>query len=285
MVRRGAFVTTDTWRPVDLKGKVALVTGASRGVGRGIAEVLGECGATVYVSARSDAIGTIAQSIGGIAVRCDHGSDEQVQSLFDRIRAEQGRLDVMVSNAVGWSDFGSDGNAAAMAELWDKPMKWWDTNFNVGVRSHLSSCHFGLPLMLEHGGLIVFTSEFPQPDPKHQDVVLDGRAHATARMAQVIGPQLKGKRIACVVVVPGFPRTEGILEAWEKRNAYFTGWSEEDFYAKTESVQYGGRGVASLAADPDVLQRTGEVLRALDLAKAYGFTDVDGRLPEPVGGA
>jgi NAD(P)-dependent dehydrogenase (short-subunit alcohol dehydrogenase family) len=283
--RRDAFVTEDTWTAPELEGRVALVTGASKGVGRGIAEVLGECGATVYVTARSDAIDAVAESIGGVAVRCDHGSDEQVQSLFEQIHSEQGRLDLLVSNAVGWGDFGSDSNTAAMAELWEKPMKWWDTNFNVGVRSHLACCHFGLPLMLEHGGLIVFTSEFPQPDPKHQDVVLDGRAHATARMAQVIGLQLKSERIACLVVVPGFPRTEGILEAWESHNDYFKGWTEEDFYAKTESVRYGGRGVASLAADPDVMKRSGDVLRALDLARTYGFTDVGGRLPEPVGGA
>jgi NAD(P)-dependent dehydrogenase (short-subunit alcohol dehydrogenase family) len=238
------------------------------------------------VTARSDAVDTVAESIGGVAVRCDHGDDEQVARLFDRIRTERGRLDLMVCNAISWStDSGTDGNAAAMAKLWDKPMKWWDTNFNVGVRSHLACCHFGLPLMLEHGGLIAFTSEFPQPDPKHQDVILDGRAHAVARMAQVVAAQLKRKRVACVVVVPGFPRTEGILEAWEKRDAYFTGWSEADFYAKTESVQYGGRGVASLAADPDVMKRSGDVLRALDLARTYGFTDVGGRLPEPVGGA
>jgi NAD(P)-dependent dehydrogenase (short-subunit alcohol dehydrogenase family) len=279
-------VSEDIWRPRDLNGKVALVTGASRGVGRGIAEVLGDCGATVYVTARSDAIDDVAKSIGGIAVRCDHGDDSQVEKLFVQIREEQGHLDLMVCNAIGWGeDIGGEGNDAAMAKLWEKPMAWWDTNFHVGVRSHLACCHFGLPLMLEAGGLVVFTSEFPQPDPKFQDVVLDGRAHATARMAEVVAAQLVKKRVACVVVVPGFPRTEGILEAWEKGSDYFKGWSEEDFFAKTESVQYGGRAVASLAADHDVMQRSGEVLRAIDLAKAYGFTDVDGRLPEPVGGA
>jgi NAD(P)-dependent dehydrogenase (short-subunit alcohol dehydrogenase family) len=278
-------MTKDTWRPRDLKGKVALVTGASRGIGRGIAEVLGECDATVYVSARSDAIDDVAKSIGGIAVRCDHADDAQVEALFAQIRKEQGRLDVMVCNAISWgADFGSDGNEAARAKLWKKPMKWWDTNFNVGVRSHLACCHFGLPLMLKNGGLIAFTSEYPQPDPKYQDVVLDTRAHATARMAAVVAAQLKKKRVACVVVVPGFPRTEGILEAWEAGNPSFKGWTEEDFYANTESVHYAGRGVASLASDPDVMERTGEVLRALELAKAYGFSDVDGRLPEPVGG-
>jgi NAD(P)-dependent dehydrogenase (short-subunit alcohol dehydrogenase family) len=273
-------VTKDTWSAPDLTGKVALVTGASRGVGRGVAEVLGECGATVYVTGRRNALDDVAASIGGISVRCDHADDEQVRALFERIGKDHGRLDAMVCNAISWGpdDFGGDGNAAAMAKLWKKPMKWWDTNFTVGVRSHLACCHFGLPLMLRSGGLVVFTSEYPQSDPKHQDVVLDTRAHAIARMAAVIAEQLRKKHVACSVVVPGFPRTEMILESWENKNEYFKGWTEEDFYAKTESVQYSGRAVAALAADPDVMQRTGEVFRTLDLAKAYSFTDVDGRV-------
>lgn len=282
----------DTWTPRDLSGRVAVVVGATRGVGRGIAEVLGGCGATVYVTGRStrtkktfeggstiqDVAATVTEQGGkGVPVRCDVRSEKQMARLFDRVHRERGRIDILVSN-VGWTDVSGDGNAMAMARIDRKPVEWWDANMSVGLRSHFMACRYGAGLMFQRGGLIVFTSEFPEESVEYKDVVLDARAHATKRMTQVLARQLRSKRVATVVLVPGFPRTEGILGAWEQKTDYFDGWTEEDFYARTETVHYSGRAVGALAADPDIMRRSGSVLRVFECARAYGFTDTDGRV-------
>jgi NAD(P)-dependent dehydrogenase (short-subunit alcohol dehydrogenase family) len=283
----------DVWNRPDLSGRIALVTGATRGVGRGIAEVLGECGATVYVTGRSTRtkrtfeLGSTTQDVAaavtdrggkGIAVRCDHKSEAQVARLFGKIDREQGRIDVMVSNAIGWGDVSGDGNAYAAAPIWEKPVEWWDGNFDVGMRSHFMACRYGSELMRRSGGLIVLTSELPDESVERKDVVLDLRAHATRRMAMVLARQLRSKAIGTIVLVPGFPRTEGILDAWDQGSPYFDGWTEDDFIARTESVHYSGRAAASLAGDPNIMERSGSVMRVLDAARAYGFTDTDGRV-------
>lgn len=282
----------DNWTPPDLTGRIAVVVGATRGVGRGIAEVLGQCRATVYVTGRStrtkktfeggstiqDVAETVTASGGrGIAVRCDVRSEKQMERLFAKVGREHGRIDVLVSN-VGWTDVSGDGNAMAMARIDRKPVEWWDSNISVGLRSHFMSCRYGAGLMFEKGGLLVFTSELPEESVEYKDVVLDARAHATKRMTQVLARQLRSKKVATVVLVPGFPRTEGILAAWEERSSYFEGWTEEDFFAKTETVHYSGRAVAALAADREVLARSGSVMRVFECARAYGFTDTDGRV-------
>ncbi len=286
---------TDVWTPPDLSGRIAVVTGATRGVGRGVAEVLGSCGATVYVVGRStrakktselgstieDVAATVTSNGGrGIGARCDVGKESQVARLFARIERKHGRIDVLVSNAVGWELGGDAGNTEdpSMVPIHRKPVAWWDGNFGVGVRSHFMSCRYGVGLMREHGGLVVFTNEFPDESVENKDVVLDLRAHATARMAKVLARQVRSKEVAMVVLVPGFPRTEIIQSNWERRSPYFSGWTEDDYDAKTETVHYSGRAVAALAADADVMTRSGSVMRVFEVARAYGFTDTDGRV-------
>lgn len=293
----------ERWSAPDLSGKVAAVTGASRGVGRGIAEVLGECGATVYVSARStrgsptsgdeaQTVEAVAEEIErrggtGIAVPCDHGSEIETERLFQRINAEQGRLDILVNNVVGWDSEPAAPDVADelnrwRAPLWERDIANWDGNFHVGLRSHFLACRFGIPLMLgREGGLVLFTSERPDAEPK-ADLSMDVRAHATARFAFVLGRQLVPHGIASVVLIPGFPRTEVIVANWESEHPYFAGWTREDFLSKTESTHFAGRAVAALAADPEMLTHTGQVLGAQEVARAHNFTDVDGRVPGPV---
>lgn len=278
----------ERWSPSDLRGRIAVLTGASRGVGRGIAEVLGECGATVYLTGRTPAtLETAAESVTerggeGIAVRCDHRNDHEVERLFKRIEHDHRQLDILVSNAVGWGDAEGDGNQSARAPIWRKPVEWWDANFQVGVRSHFVACRYATPLMLDRKSLIVFTNEWAQRSTQHVDVVLDGRAHAVARMARVLGNQLRPRRVATAVVVPGFPRTEDIVAAFEAGSSYFEGWTRDDFHTRTESLYFAGRGVAALVGDPAILRRTGRAFRAHEIAEIYGFTDVDGRIPLPV---
>ena len=292
----------ERWEAPDLSGTVAVVTGASRGVGRGIAEVLGECGAAVYVSARStresptkgdpeQSIEDVAEEIErrggiGIPVRCDHSSESDIEKLFQRVEADHGRVDLLVNNVIGWGDGPpepdiKDQVKRMLAPVWERHISNWDGNFHVGLRSHFLACRFGIPLMLERKqGLVVFTSERPNAEPV-PDLSMDVRAHATARFAFALSRQLTAHAIASLVLYPGFPRTEGIVKAWKAKHQYFTGWTEEDFFARTESPHYAGRAVAALAADPDVMSKTGRVLGAHEVAREYGFTDVDGRQPAP----
>lgn len=293
----------ERWSPPDLSGRVAVVTGASRGVGRGVAEVLGECGATVYVSARSTrehpSSGDPQQTIEGVAeevtrrggagvpVRCDHGSDADIERLFARVESEQGRLDLLVNNVVGWGDeFAAEEArndlARWTAPMWERSVANWDGNMRVGLRSHFLACRAGIPLMLgRERAIVVFTGERPDNDP-NPDLGIDIRAHATARLAFALASQLEPHAIAALVVYPGFPRTEGIVENFESGHGYFAGWSREDFLKRTESPHYTGRAIATLAADPGAISKSGRVLGVHEIAREYDFTDIDGRQPAPV---
>lgn len=301
--KTSAETPQERWNPPDLGGRVAVVTGASRGIGRGVAEVLGECGATVYIAARStrespttgdpeQTVEAAAEEIErrggtGVAVRCDFGVDADVERLFAQVEAEQGRLDLLVNNVVGWGqEFESQDveNDAKqwVAPMWERSVANWDGNMHVGLRSHFLACRLGIPLMLgREQATVVFTGERPNVEP-NPDLSIDVRAHATARFALTLAGQLERHRIASLVVYPGFPRTEGVLESWEAGNSYFDGWTHEDFMAKTESPHYGGRAIAMLAGDADVMSKSGQVVGAHELARSYDFTDVDGRQPVPV---
>ncbi len=293
----------ERWNRPDLSGKVAVVKGASRGVGRGIAEVLGECGATVYVSARSTrespttgdvelTIEAVAEEIGrrggvGIPVRCDHGSETDIEQLFRQVQAGSGQLDILVNNVIGWGQEPpapdlKDELKRMIAPMWRRHIANWDGNFHVGLRSHFIACRFGIPLMLERKQrVIVFIGERPDAEP-NPDLSIDVRAHATARLAFSLARQLKPHGIASLLLYPGFPRTEGILENWDTKHPYFSRWTREDFFARTESVHYAGRAVAVLASDPDIMSKSGLVLGVHEVAHSYGFTDVDGRQPTPL---
>lgn len=300
-------MTTETnqerWNSPDLSGKIAVVTGASRGVGRGVAEVLGECGATVYVSARStrespttgdpdQTIEAVAEEIErrggvGIPVKCDHGVEADIERLFKQVETGHGRLDILINNVIGWDmeppapDI-KDDLKRMDGPIWKRPVSSWDGNFHVGLRSHFLACHFGIPLMLkQEQGVIIFTGERPNDRP-NPDLSIDVRAHATARFAFSLAQRLRKRGITSLLLYPGFPRTAGILNNWNTRHPYFYGWTEADFLAKTESIHYAGRAVAVLAADPDIKSKTGLTLGAHQVALDYGFTDVDGSHPIPL---
>lgn len=264
---------------VDLSRTIAVVTGASRGAGRGIAEVLGEAGATVYVTGRStrDApsgpgrAGTIdetAQAVNarggkGIAVRCDHTDDADVQSLFARVRREHGRLDVLVNNAWGGYEQRSGEREVPFFGIpfWEQPLWRWDAMFTAGVRAHLLASRHAVPLLVadrgERPGLIVNTIAWAF-GAYLGNVLYDTAKAATARLAFGMAEDLRSQRVASVALAPGH-------------------------LGVTETPQYIGRAVASLAADPDVMVRTGGVLTVGELAREYAFTDTDGRQPEPFG--
>ena len=277
---------------VTLAGRVALVTGASRGVGKGVVLGLAEAGATVYFTGRSvrgEAAsvplgGTIedtaeeAQALGGeaIPIRCDHRHDDEVRAVFDRIRAERGRLDVLVNNAWAGYEYLHRGEYQHLgAPFWTRPLSLWDDMFAGGVRMQYVGSGLAAPLLIESGGgLIVHISSFASMR-SDGDVALGVAKGATDRLAAETAGELREHNVAVVSLYPGLVRTESVVAAAEG------GFID---LSNSESPQYVGRAVAALAADPNVLERTGRVLVVAEVAEEYGFTDVDGATPQSLRG-
>jgi NAD(P)-dependent dehydrogenase (short-subunit alcohol dehydrogenase family) len=270
----------------ELKGKVALVTGASRGAGRAVAMVLGEAGATVYVTGRSERGGASTESLPGtiqetaeavsdrggrgIAVRCDHIVDADVDALFARIKDEQGRLDLLVNNA--WGGYERHEGDRFTAPFWEQPPRHWDGMFTAGVRAHLMASRLAAPMMVAaRRGLIISTISWAFGGYLG-NVYYDVAKAAVVRMAFAMARDLDPHGVAAVALSPGFMRTERVMAAHAKHPFDLTG---------TESPEYLGRAVAYLAADPAVFRKSGTLLTVGELAKEYGFTDIDGRQPEP----
>ncbi len=289
--------------PQPLAGRIAVVTGASRGAGKGIALELGAAGATVYVTARStreqpapgyDRIvalsgwqrlpGTIEETaeevtrLGGrgIAVRCDFTDDADAAALLARVQAEQGGLDLLVNNAWGGHET-FDG--IFQAPFWQRPLEQWDAMMDRGVRNHLVASRHAAPLLMARGsGLIVTTTFWDRDRYLQGNLLYDLAKSAMTRLAFGMAEELRPHGVASVAVSPGWMRTEFVLAGHQTDEAH---WHEKPALARTESPRYLGRAVAALAADPQILAQSGQVLRVGDLARRYGFTDVDGRQVPP----
>lgn len=301
-VNRGDDMSTERVdRP--LAGRVAVVTGASRGAGRGIALELGAAGATVYVTGRSTreqpatqygriqaladmpripgSIDDTAEEVTrlggrGIALRCDHTDEAQVQGLFQRVQAEQGRLDLLVNNASGGHEVFS---GVFDAPFWERPLDEWDAMMDRGVRNHLLASRAAVPMLIARGGGLIVTTTFWDRDRFLKgNLVYDLAKASMTRLAGAMAQELEPHRVASVAVSPGWMRTEFVLAGHHTDEVH---WRERPELAGTESTRYVGRAVVALAADPQVMSRTGRVLRVGDLAADYGFTDVDGRRIPP----
>jgi NAD(P)-dependent dehydrogenase (short-subunit alcohol dehydrogenase family) len=267
-----------------LKGKVAVVTGASRGIGKGIALALGEAGATVYISGRTDAghaatvplAGTVedtAREVNemggvGIAVRCDHRDDAQTEVLFERVQSEQGRIDILAN--VAWAGYEGlhDGSDFPLDQpFWARRLSYWDDNM-FGVRAAYIASVFAARMMVEQKhGLIVNISSYIRDagSPPYP-----GAKTGTDRLALDMAHDLRPHNIAAVSLWPGLVRTEGIM----LHEKYID-------LSNSESPQFTGRAVVALATDTDVMQKSGRGLWVSDLAGEYGFTDIDGKVYVP----
>jgi NAD(P)-dependent dehydrogenase (short-subunit alcohol dehydrogenase family) len=279
-----------------LSGKVALVAGATRGGGRGIAAELGAAGATVYVTGRTtksqrseydrpetiEETAELVTSLGGngIAVRVDHLLPAEVEALVARIRNEQGRLDILVNDVWGGEKLFE----------WNKPV--WEHNLENGLRllrlaveTHLITAHYALPLLIaQSGGLMVeVTDGTAEYNSTHYrlSVFYDLAKTSAIRMAWDHAKDLAPHGATAVAITPGWMRSEMMLEAYQVSEANWRDATRvQPHFAISETPRFVGRAVAALAADPDKARWNGQSLSSGQLAKVYGFDDLDGSRPD-----
>ncbi|MFD8228857.1 SDR family oxidoreductase [Streptomyces massasporeus] len=281
---------------VPLLDKVALVAGATRGAGRGIAVELGAAGATVYVTGRStrarrseydrpetieDTADLVTAAGGkGIAVPTDHLDPAQVKALVNRIADEQGRLDVLVNDIWGGEKLFE----------WDTPL--WEHDLDKGLRllrlaveTHAVTSHHALPLLLRNpGGLVVEVTDGTagyNAENYRVNFFYDLAKASVLRMAFALGHELGPRGATAVALTPGWLRSELMLDGFGVREENWRDALERvPHFAISETPHYVGRAVAALAADADVARWNGQSLSSGGLAQVYGFTDVDGSRPD-----
>ena len=253
----------------DLKGQVALVTGASRGVGRGVAIGLAHAGATVFATGR-----TIKQNEPGEGIHsfaCDHTDDRAVEAVFRQVEASAGRLDLLVNVVwAGYERMVEDGRFTYIAPFWEQPLWRWDAMMTAGVRAaFVASQHAARLMVPARRGLIVNISFWAARKYLGNTVYGIAKA-ATDKMTSDMAHELKPHVVTALSLYPGLVRTEAVLAA---------GCFD---LSNSESPEFIGRVIAALAADPDVSSRSGATLVAAAVAEEYGLTDVDGRRPRPL---
>jgi len=275
-----------------LTGRVAIVAGATRGAGRGIARGLAEAGAIVYCTGRSvkgqpsayERLETIDETVemiaaeGGMAVpvRVDHTVESEVEALFQRVMREHGRVDVVVDSVAG-----EDPVMQQWGHFWEVDVTRGDAVFRQGLISHvLTAKHAARAMMPARRGLIVEVTE---------NDVLGGGGNPFSQVVKIglktmalnMATELRPHDVAAVAVTPGYLRSESMLEGYGVTE---TTWREagrqDSNFLESESPLYLGRGVSALAADPNVLERSGQLLSSWELARHYGVTDYDGRRPD-----
>jgi len=277
-----------------MAGKVALVAGATRGAGRGIARMLGEAGATVYCTGRNsrsrpntagyyagrpetiEETAEMVEAVGGTAipVRVDHGVEEEVEALFSRVRSEQGRLDVLVN--VFWGG----PSVTQWGGFWKHPLEAGRALFDAAW-PHVVTCRHAAPLMVERReGLIVQLTDGDALFYR-MNLFYDLGRIAEIRLAYALAEELAPRGVTALALTPGYLRSEAMLDGFGVTEANWRDAVRKDpHFILSETPFLIGRAVVALATDPDVARRSGGLFSSWGLSEEYGFTDVDGTRPQ-----
>lgn len=284
-----------------LQGKVAVVAGATRGAGRGIAAMLGEAGATVYCTGRStrhkvipdgkpetpfavayrretiEETAEMVTSYGGVGipVQVDHLDEAQVKALFARVKAEQGKLDILVNDVWGGDEFME----------WNVP--FWEADLQKGfammhraIHTHVITSRYGVPLLVEQKHGIVFEITDGETDRYRGSFFYDLVKATINRMAFGMAEELRPHHVTALAVTPGFLRSEAMLEHFGVTEANWReGAQKEPHFIASETPFFVGRAVAAVAADPNVMSRSGKAYSSWGLSDEYDFTDINGERP------
>lgn len=273
---------------VNLKGKVAIVTGASRGIGKGVALGLAESGATVYITGRTEKGEMLpdflketsihktakeATELGGIGIahRCDHSNDEEVKALFKRVMDEQGKIDILVNNAWGGGIHAVE-SYFFNTPFWKQPISLWDDNYIVGVRSNYVASKFAAGIMAEQKSGLIINISFYGGRRYLNNVSYGVSKAAVDRLSADMAYELKEYNVPVFSLYPGQVSTEGMVE--------FAKYDSSVAIDKMETPQFVGRCIAALANDATAIKDTGKILITAEVAKKYGFADIDGKQPK-----
>jgi NAD(P)-dependent dehydrogenase (short-subunit alcohol dehydrogenase family) len=264
--------------------RIAVVTGASRGAGKAVAVELGRAGWTVALTARStrqspsregisgtiDETAELVEAAGGTAlpVRCDHSREEDIATLARRIKDEFSGLNLLVNCA--WGGYEQHDLEGFVRPFWAQPTHHWDRMFTSGVRPTLLTSAQLAPLMIASGSGVIINIVAWLQGEYLGNLYYDTAKSAIIRMTEGMAKELHPHRVAAIVLVPGFMRTERVMASHA---------AHPFDLASTESPSYLGRAVVALAGEPTILEKSGQLLYVGDLAKVYGFTDVDGTQP------
>ncbi len=252
--------------------RAALVTGASRGVGRGVATALHEQGYKVFATGRSIALANLPAGV--VRLECDHRNDEQTAAVFDHIAAEAGGLDLLVNSAWGgYERMVEDGKFTWPVPFWEQPAHRWSSMMDAGVRAaFVTSAHAARLMVPRRSGLIVNIS-FWAAQKYIGNAIYGVSKAATDKLSADMAHELRPHGIAVISLYPGMVRTESVLAAAEG------GWLD---LSNSESPEFIGRVIAAAAGQSSIFQRSGQALVAAALAREFGVQDVDGRQPVPL---